>query len=80
MALRKIDLEDGKYTVLHHEEHGGITVLRHGEAWRNETGDKLLLAMIEKIEELTKENKRLTDKADELSDRENDDRFKELNY
>ena len=80
MALRKIELEDGKYTVLHHEEHGGITVLRHGEPWRNETGDKLLLAMIEKIEQLTNENKRLTDRADELSDKENDERFKELNY
>lgn len=49
MSLRKIDLEDGKYTVLHHEEQGGITVLRYGEVWRNETGDKLILSMLYRI-------------------------------
>ena len=51
----KVELEDGKYTVLHDEEHGGVTVLRYREPWRNETGDKLILAMVNKIVELQEE-------------------------
>lgn len=53
--MKRIELEDGKYTILHHEEHGGLTVLRHGEPWRNETGDKLMLAMTHHILELESE-------------------------
>lgn len=50
-----VELEDGKYTVLHDEQHGGVTVLRYDEPWRNETGDKLILAMVNKIVELQEE-------------------------
>ncbi len=50
--IEKIVLEDGKYTLIHHKKHGGITVLRYGETWRNETGDKLILSMFQKIREL----------------------------
>lgn len=50
--IEKIELEDGKYTLLHHTKHGGLTVLRYGEVWRNETGDKLMLSMFQKIREL----------------------------
>lgn len=50
--IKKVELEDGKYTVLHHEEHGGITVLRYDEPWRNETGDKLMLAMFHETQKL----------------------------
>lgn len=51
----KVELENGKYTILHDEEHGGITVLRYRERWRNETGNKLMLAMTQRILELESE-------------------------
>ncbi|PAV30342.1 hypothetical protein CIL05_07680 [Virgibacillus profundi] len=55
MSLVKIDLYGGKYTALHDEGHGGVTVLRYGEAWRNETGDGFILAMIQEIISLREE-------------------------
>lgn len=49
--MTKIILEDGKYTVLH--ENGiNLRALRHGEPWRELTGDGLVLAMAQRIEEL----------------------------
>lgn len=51
-SICRIELEEGKYTVLHKEDHGGVTVLRHGEPWRNETGDGFILAMVHRILEL----------------------------
>lgn len=29
--LKTISLEDGKYTIFHHEGNGRLTALRHGE-------------------------------------------------
>lgn len=47
----RIELEGGKYTVLH--EYGlNFRALRHGEEWRDLTGDGLILAMAHRIEEL----------------------------
>ncbi len=37
-------LEEGKYKVLYNE--GNIEILRHGEPWRNETGDGFLHALL----------------------------------
>lgn len=69
-SLKKVELEGGKYILLHNEGHGGMTVLRNGKVWRNETGDKLILAMFEEIESLKSEIERLKDlpaeKLDEL--------------
>lgn len=48
--METLELEDGKYTVLHDEQHGGLTILRHGEVWRNESGDKFILAMFHEIQ------------------------------
>lgn len=59
-TLKIIDIEDGKYTLVFHVEHGGLTVLRNGEVWRNETGDKLMLAMLHEIDRLRSANKELT--------------------
>lgn len=67
MDLVKIELDDGKYTVLHNEEHGGVTVLRYGEPWRNETGDGFILAMIHRIQELEEEGKKPWAYVDENS-------------
>lgn len=50
--VEKVELEGGKYTLLHHTKHGGLTVLRHDEPWRNETGDKLILSMFQEIQRL----------------------------
>lgn len=36
-----VDVADGKYTVIV-KDAGGIEVLRHGEPWRDETGNNLI--------------------------------------
>lgn len=46
-----IILEGGKYTVLH-DNGFGLRALRHGSPWREMTGDGLVLAMAQRIEEL----------------------------
>ena len=40
----ELPLEEGKYKVLYDE--GNIIILRHGEPWRNETGDGFLHALL----------------------------------
>lgn len=51
LFMNKISLECDKYEVLEGTT-GTIQVLRHGEMWRDLTGDKLFLAMINRIQEL----------------------------
>lgn len=46
--MTRTKLDDGKYEV--HHTNGLIKVYRNGEEWRDETGDGLFLAMIQKIE------------------------------
>lgn len=42
---------DDKYTVQH--EHGtNLRTLRYGQPWREHVGDKLILAMAQRIEQL----------------------------
>ena len=54
--MSKIELMDGKYTVVNElEEGGGFRALRYGEEWRNLVGDNLVLAMAYEIEELKAE-------------------------
>ena len=51
--MTKIELSDGKYTVVNElGEGGGFKALRYGEEWRDLTGDNLVLAMYCEIEEL----------------------------
>lgn len=46
-----INLADGKYTYI--RDHKGLqTALRHGEPWRNITGDNLIASLADKVEEL----------------------------
>jgi hypothetical protein len=46
-----ITVADGKYTV-EHEDGAGICALRYGEEWRDLVGDGLVLALVQRIEEL----------------------------
>lgn len=70
ISLKRIDLDDGKFTLLHHEVHGGITVLKDGEVWSNRTDDELAMAMFNEIRSLKQQNQELrnlpVEKLDEL--------------
>lgn len=48
----KIDLCDGKYTVIYDLEKGQSECLHYGEKWRELCGDKMVLAMFDRIVEL----------------------------
>lgn len=48
--MESLEFEDGKYTVC--REDGNFYALRHGEAWRDLTGDKLVSSMFSDILEL----------------------------
>jgi hypothetical protein len=50
MTETRIDLENGKYTVIH-ENGSNLRALRYGEEWRSLTGDGLVLAMAHQITE-----------------------------
>lgn len=51
--MAKIELENGKYTVVNElNDGGGLKALRYGEEWRNLAGDNLILAMYHEIERL----------------------------
>lgn len=52
----RIELENGKYTVIH-ENGENLRALRHGEHWVNRTGDNLVLALVNRIEELEEQVK-----------------------
>jgi hypothetical protein len=49
MEQQEITVADGKYTVIL-KETGGIEVLRHGEAWRDCTGDGLIYALASELD------------------------------
>ena len=49
----RIDLGEGKYTVINELNNGGsFRALRYGSDWRNLAGDNLILAMFHEIERL----------------------------
>lgn len=49
--MTHIELEDGKYTVIHYNGDD-LHALRHGEPWRDLTGDGLVLAMANEVSSL----------------------------
>ena len=51
----KVELENGKYLYIFDEVIGSSTVFRNGAIWKDTTGDKLLLAMAQRINELEDE-------------------------
>ena len=48
----QIYTDDRKYETILDEDTGRITVLRHGEQWRDETGDNYILSLIHLIEQM----------------------------
>lgn len=57
--MYKIDLDDGKYTIIENLEKGKFEALRYSEEWRNLIGDNLILSLVNKIQELEQENSKL---------------------
>ena len=53
--MKSIKLYDGKYEVLYQSKPHVFKVLRHGEEWRDLTGDNLVLQMFFRIQELEEE-------------------------
>jgi hypothetical protein len=51
----KIDLCDGKYTVICDMNTGRFDALRYGDAWRSLVGDKLFLSAFDEIVKLRNE-------------------------
>lgn len=50
----RIKTDNGKYETV--VDSGEILIYRHGELWRNETGDNYILSLLFKIDELVDEN------------------------
>lgn len=48
----QIYTDDRKYETILDEGTGRITILRHGEEWRDETGDNYILSLIHLIEQM----------------------------
>lgn len=51
MIEEHFEFEGGKYTVVR-KEGGSLRALRHGDPWRDLTGDKLVASMLYEIEDL----------------------------
>jgi len=50
---------DNKYTVIFDEKTGGLSALRYGEQWRDLTGDGMVLAMLQEVDSLKRELRRI---------------------
>ena len=50
--LRKLTLNDGKYTIQWSNDFKVYECLRYNEPWRDLTGDNLILALIQEINDL----------------------------
>lgn len=46
----KLDVENRKYTFIN--DNGLVSILRCGEDWRSETGDKALLCLLQEVEKI----------------------------
>ena len=52
----RLDFCDGKYTVIYDFSTGQSECLRYGQPWRQLVGDKMVLAMFDRVVELQAEN------------------------
>lgn len=55
--MYELEIENGKYTFINN--NGVVSIKRFGEAWRNESGDKALLCLLQHVEKLEEENRQL---------------------
>lgn len=55
----RIDICEGKYSVIYDLETGQSECLRYGNKWRSLIGDKMVLAMFDEIVALREENAKL---------------------
>lgn len=62
----RIDLCDGKYTVIYDFRTGQSECLSYGEKWRDLCGDKMVLAMFDEIVELRSNHAKVEDEATRL--------------
>jgi len=62
MTAERIDLNDGKYSVIN--DDGRLTALRHGEPWRNLSGDNLIYWMFVEIVSLKAEIAQMAETAE----------------
>jgi hypothetical protein len=53
--MNKLILDDGKYEIQYSDDMETFKCLRYGEEWRDLTGDMLILALVNKINELNLE-------------------------
>lgn len=51
MSESRVTIYDGKYTIIQ-ESGRGLRALRYGDEWRDLTGDGLVLALVQEIEDL----------------------------
>mgnify|MGYP000872976592 FL=1 len=62
MTAERIDLNDGKYSVIN--DDGRLTALRYGEPWRNLSGDNLIYWMFVEIVNLKAEIAQMAETAE----------------
>lgn len=57
MTIQKIDVCNGKYTVIFDDETGKMTTLRYGEPWNNNNiqGDNLVYYLAMELQEAREE-------------------------
>lgn len=54
------------YDFMFNETSGSLTIMRHGHAWRNETGDNALLALMMKCEQMAIVITDIVENSDEI--------------
>jgi ubiquinone biosynthesis protein UbiJ len=60
---------DNKYTIVFYDD-GSIKAFRHGEHWRDLTGDGMVLAMLQEIDDLKEQVSHLNSLVNILKTRE----------
>lgn len=64
--MQTVTLDNGKYKIVN--DNGVVKAYRHGEEWRDLTGDGLILALLNKVETLEDKARYKEDVAEAASD------------
>ena len=59
--------DDGKYTVTFNDKNGELKALRHGEPWKDLSGDKLIYCMLAAHADAQAEIARLRSALEEIN-------------